>query len=274
MSRRILRTTWTIFCNLVQEVKADYLPDLAASVTFYIVFALPAGTLAFVSLLGFSEGFLGEDLANDARQYALDYIETSLGNSPALIETVNALFDQQRLGLVTIGLAVALWALSRAFAGVIRALNLVYDLEEPRAWAKQRLVALVTSIALLLGLGAAVYAISQGLPALALFPVVIVAFATLYHSAPNHMTPWSSDLPGALLTAVGWAIVLRGFGLYINLSSDGNSVLTTIASGLAFLTLLYLLMVIVLVGGEFNAVLLKFRNGAAERIEVSSADKA
>ncbi|MFV1991379.1 MAG: YihY/virulence factor BrkB family protein, partial [Acidimicrobiales bacterium] len=239
-------------------------PDLAASVTFYIVFALPAGTLAFVSLLGFSESLLGEDLAGDARQYALDFVETSLGNSPALIETVNALFDQQRLGLVTVGLAVALWALSRAFAGIIRALNLVYDLEVPRVWGKQRLVALATSVALLLGLGTAMFAVSQGVPTIALFPVVVVAFATLYHSAPNHVTPWRSDVPGALLTSAGWALVLRGFGLYIDLSSEGNSVLTTIASGLAFLTLIYLLMVILLVGGEFNAVLLEYYKRTAE----------
>jgi len=269
MIRRALGTTWEVVRSLVQETKADYLPDLAAGVTFYIVFALPAGILAFVSMLGFSEQFLGESLANDARQIALDYIETSLGNSPALIDTVNALFDQQRLGLVTVGLAVALWALSRAFAGVIRSLNLVYDLEEPRAWAKQRLVALLSSVALLVGLGVALYALTRGLPAPVLLPVVIVAIATLFHSAPNHVTPWTSDVPGALLTTAGWSIVLRGFGLYIDLSSNGNGVLTTVASGLAFLTLLYLLVIILLVGGELNDVLLK-RKTAAQKLPMSN----
>ena len=94
--------------------------------------------------------------------------------------------------------------------------------------------------------------------------MLIVWAATVFHLAPNHHTPWRFDVPGAVFTAVGWLLLSVGYGTYIQLAGTGNSAVGVVGGLLLGLTWMWLAVVVLLIGGEINA-LLAHRAGVARR---------
>lgn len=270
--------------DVLDEYRDDDVGDLAASITFWTLLSIPAAVLALVSALGSLESFVGANLAADAEREVLEFIErTFTDESSTLSNAVSELFSTSSSGLFTIALVVAFYTLSRGFAGVIRALDRAYEVDDGRSWLHLRLVSLglgIGSIVTIAG-AAAVLAVLPLLPGSGVLrwlaaPLVVVLLvlwaATVYHVGPHHRTPWRFDLPGAILTALGWVAATQGFTWYVRLADQGNQVQTTIGAVLLALTLLYALSVILLLGAEVNDVIAR-RAGVVEAPATPVADR-
>ena len=179
--------------------------------------------------------------------------------------------------------AVALFTLSRAFAGLIRALDIAYEVDDGRPWWFVRIVAIGLGIGtiLVVATGATLLAILPSLPfnsalRLLVAPGVIVVLvmwaATIFHVGPNHYTPWRYDLPGAVVTTFGWVVASQGFAVYVRPSGQGNTVQTSVGALLLALSLMYVLSIVLLVGAEVNDVLA--RRAGVVRQPPSVADRA
>ncbi len=256
---------WDSITPFRRELSRDRISDLAASVTFFTLLTLPAVILALVASLGSLAPLVGDDLATNARQATLDWAQETFGEDAGPITTaVSELFDQSRVGVATIGFAVALIALSRGFGGLIRALDVAYGVDEARRWWRLRLTALGLGLGTV-GIAAAALWLRYGLwPDLPdrwavqwlrhplLFGVLIAWAATLYHVAPNHRTPWRVDLPGAALTAIGWLVLVAGFAGFTSVASGANGFLGLAGAALAVFTLAYLMSLVLLLGAKVN----------------------
>jgi membrane protein len=64
-----------------------------------------------------------------------------------------------------------------------------------------------------------------------------------------------------VLTAVLWLVVSLGLNIYLQVAADANPVLGVLGGGLILLIWLYLLSVSLLLGGELNPVLQRYRAG-------------
>lgn len=248
--------------RIVREISDDGLFDAAASVAFWLLLSLPAALLA-----GFSSvSLLGDDLTDELRDAVLDYIDqlfTSEGDEIA--DSVNSLFDRSRPGVLSVSIATAVFTLSRGFAGLIRALDTVYDIEESRNFAHTRLLAIGLALGTLATVAAstALWSLGDGvgiplpLRLFAALAVLVVWSATIFHLAPNHHTPWRFDLPGAAFSALGWLLLSLGFGWYVRLlgSGGGNDVLGATGALLLGLTWLWAACTVLLVGGEINEIM-------------------
>jgi membrane protein len=77
----------------------------------------------------------------------------------------------------------------------------------------------------------------------------------VFHIGPNHRTPWRFDLPGAIVTALGWAVSTQLFALYVRFAGGRNEVQSTVGAVLLFLSLMYVLGTVIIVGAELNDVI-------------------
>ena len=94
------------------------------------------------------DSFVGADLAARAQDNVLDFLRSILtSEADSTLEAASELFTESRPGLLTFSLLASFWALSRGFAALVRALDVVYDLDEHRKWLHIR----GTAIALTLG---------------------------------------------------------------------------------------------------------------------------
>ena len=275
--------------ELQREVVEDRLTGLAAEVAFFGVLSIFPGLLMVVAAIGSVDAFVGSDLALQSKRQIVDFLRLILTDEArAAIQAVEDLFEEGSDGLLTVASLLALVGLSRAFAVLATALNLAYDADERRPWVKRRLLGVALSIGtvaitvfmlVMIVVGPLMGSGSQLARALgfeeffnsvwmvlrwpAAFLALVAWATTLFHFVPCRPRPrWREDLPGAVLTAVLWLVVSLGLNIYLQVAADANPVFSVLGGGLILLIWLYLLSLGLLLGGELNPVLQRYRKAA------------
>jgi membrane protein len=272
--------------ELRREIVEDRVTGLAAEVAFFGVLSVFPALLMVVAAIGSVDAFVDSDLALQSKRQVVDFLRLILTDeaSPA-INAVEELFENGSDGLLTVATLAALAGLSRAFSVLATALNLAYDADERRSWFKRRglglglavgsvlttvLMLVLIVVGPLIGKGSEVAA-NFGLDNLisdtwgiVRWPVAfaaLVAWATtLFHLVPCRPRPrWRDDLPGAVLAAVLWLLVSAGLNIYLRVAAGANPVYGVLGGGLILLIWIYLLSLSLLLGGELNPVLARFR---------------
>jgi membrane protein len=261
--------------ELVRRTIADAIDDgvtgLAAQLAFYFFLALFPALLVLVSLLA----YLPIEPAVGVLLTRLEDVLPSDGVSLVRNE-VDRVLQGDRGGLITLGVAGALWSSSSAMVAVISTLNRAFDIEDWRPWWKTRLLAIGLTLALsifvlaaftlvvggeqvaaavadLAGLGGAFEAAWRLLQWPIAFALVVFAIDLIYHFAPNADTRWAWITPGSLAATVLWAIVSIGFKFYVRSVSDFSLVYGAIGGVIVTLLWLYLSALAILAGAELNA---------------------
>lgn len=260
-----LRAAWTFVFNVAKRWYYGGIGDLAAGVTFWILLSLPAVILAMVSALGVLDSFVGRSLSTEIEEDVTGFVERVFtSETPGIARAVDQLFAQQEVGLLTVSVALTLWTISRGFAGMIRALDGVYEVDESRPWYITRVVALV------LGLGSLLISVPIVLLELLVwsrFPdgpiesilrtvvavLILVSWASMiFHYGPSIRTQWRWDLPGSIVAASFWWVLTVGYQSYIDIASGRNDVLTVIGASLLALTWVWLAAQVLLIGAAVN----------------------
>lgn len=255
----------------IADTLADDCPGLAAQLAFYFFLAVFPALLFIVSLLAYVP--LGATLGG-----AVEQLQAVLPQE--IVIFIRRQIDQAAAGshggLLTVGIAGAVWSSSSAVTAIITALNRAYDIEEWRPWWKRRLIAIALTVALALfvvlafafvvggrdlsewvasQLGtserfAQIWAIAQWPIALAL---VVIAVDLVYYFAPNADNQWVWVTPGALLATTLWLITSAGFKLYVQNIGSYTAVHGAIGTVIVLMLWFYLSGFALLVGAELNA---------------------
>ncbi len=270
-----------------KEAAEDRLTGLAAEVAFFAVLGIFPGLLALAAALGFVEALLGGAVATRAQETVIQFLSTFLTERASdTIHAVRSLFDEQDLALLSTASAGALWAMWRATRAVMRALAVVYDVDEERSPVRVGVLALALAVATLVvavvvlamfvlgpvfggarslagavGLGEVFAALWTWARVPFVFGMLLLWAAMMFHLAPHRRSSFRTDLPGALVTGVLSLLFSAGLGLYLRIAGGVNQVLGVIGGVLTVLLWLYLLSLALLIGAELNSVL----SGAAAR---------
>lgn len=259
-NRRRRASVWAVTKRMWHEIHDDGLFDAAAGVAFWLILSIPAALLAALS----SVSLLGDDLTADLQSTINEFVErTFTTESDTIRDAISGLFDQRRAGVLSVSVAVAVFTLSRGFAGLIRALDLAYDIEDTRQFIRLRATAIALALGTLVTIAASTslwaatreWGIPDPVRVVMALTILIVWSATLFHVGPHHRTPWRYDLPGALLSAIGWLIVSTGFGFYVRVAATGNEIVGAAGAALLALTWLWLACLVFLIGAELNQIL-------------------
>jgi membrane protein len=282
MDRLVALWEWTYVAarELLDEWSKDRVGGLAAEIAFFSLLGFFPAVVALAAALGSADALIGESTAADIETWLVDRMVDVFGGDNSLEETVRELFEGGNGGALTVGALIAVYAASRGFTAVVRALDVAYDHDHLRGWLSTRLVGLgltlvtvlVAAVVLtmivvgpLLGEGnelASDLGISSVFGTLwdwlrwpLVFLVLVVWAATVYHVAPNHTSPWRSELPGALVAAVWWSVVSLGFSSYLAVASSGaNAIFGLLGGAISLLFWLYLMSMGLLLGAEINSL--------------------
>lgn len=89
---------------------------------------------------------------------------------------------------------------------------------------------------------------------------MIFTFAALYHFIPSRKLGWKEVMPGASFCTLGWLVVSIGFSYYVNNFNNYSRVYGSIGTVIVLILWLYFTSMIILIGGELNAVLVEKNN--------------
>ena len=271
--------------RFAEELRLDWsrarVGGLSAEIAFFALLGLFPAVVVFAAALGSLDVVMGEDAAADTEQWLLNQVHEIFGSDNTLRSTIAELFERSNAGLITVGIVLTMYASSRGFVAVVRALDVAYGHEQRRSWLSTRVLGLgLTASTILvaamvaamvvvgpllgggeevaerLGAGSAFTTAWGWLRWPVVFAVVVLWATSVYHIASRRRAPWRRELPGAVVGTVWWLVVSAGFRSYLELASSGvNAVFGLLGGALTLLLWLYLLAMGLLAGAGLNMVL-------------------
>ncbi len=266
LARRI-RDSVPRWLSIVGYAARDFVIDgglhLSAAIAFYAILSLFPLALAGVSMAAW---FIDP-------QWAIEQASGLLGGMTPHADTIRDIIEKaiaSRSQANLISIVVLLWAGSRVFAVLIRALNIAFDVDNTYGFFRRLLVELgmLLSVGLLFvgalvvdllapalgnllgeiphGKAAGLTFIGWTLPAL----LLAVSFFCLYKFVPRHRCNWQSAALGA---AVATALTLAArplFLTYVGQLASYSHIYGWLAIGIVLLVWAEIVAIITLFGGE------------------------
>jgi membrane protein len=196
----------------------------------------------------------------------------------ALVDgVIRGVLAQPRGGLVSIGVALALWSASAGFLGVMECLNVAYGVIDRRAWWRTRLEALGLTIALsffvilsfvltlfagpLANFVAGYLGPAGGVATIIINWTLSLSLMTLVTATIYYVAPDVDDLefewlsPGVMVFVAGFGVASAGFSMWVARFASYDKTYGSLGAPIILLFWLYLLATFLLLGGELNALL-------------------
>lgn len=255
----------------------DEIPALGAQMAYYLVLAFFPFLIFLMTLLGYSP--------ISSEEVLRILIKILPQNAYSLIaNNVEGVLDSRKSGLLSMGFVATFWAASNGMGAVIRGLNKAYDVEEVRPFWKVKGESLVFTIALALiillsfvllifgrmigvyltqWLGLTDYFLSiwNQLRIIMMLAFMVLIFSALYFYGPNYTLRWIDVIVGSIFSTFGWLTTSLGFAYYVNNFANFSRVYGGIGGIIVLLVWLFISSMIILVGGEINAVFCFEREG-------------
>lgn len=95
--------------------------------------------------------------------------------------------------------------------------------------------------------------------------MLILGMAAIYYFAPNVKQGWSSILPGTIFAVTAFIVVSYLFSLYLRYAPSYYAVYGSLGAIIILNIWLYLMGLIIYIGGEINSEIRKFSGIPAEQ---------
>lgn len=255
----------------VKETNDDNGLGLAAQLAYYFFLALFPALLFLIAVASiFSTGAFIDRAVDLLGGFA------PAGVVEIIREQLVSLSQDDSGSILTFGVAAALWSSSAAMVGLIDALNRAYDVEEARAWWKQRLLAIgltfgvatfmLAATALVLsgpemadwaashfGMGSAFAWTWKVLQWPLVFALITTGFGLIYYFAPDVEQDFIWLTPGSVLATVLWLVGSLAFRYYVVNFGSYNATYGAIGGVMVLMLWLYITGLVIIVGAELNS---------------------
>ena len=264
--------------QLLFHYRQDDLAAMSAQISYYLILAFFPFLFFLINLISFTP------LPNRlliANFNALLPRDTALLVKTMLEETVQAKSET----LLVLGMIGSLWAASRGMSAIIRGLNHSYGVKESRNFLKLNLIALLSTIGLMLMIVFSFFLIVLGrvigstvfgyLGAKSLFysiwgvlrygitfALLLLTFYLIYRYLPNRKMNGGHILAGAVFATFGWVGASLLFSFYVNNFGSYATIYGSLGGLFALIIWLYLSTLIFLLGGVINAISSDFKKEA------------
>lgn len=268
-----LRRLGSFLRQVARKTVDDELVDIAGNLAYSSILALfpfllfLTTILAFLPIRGLTERLLAESRG-----------VLPTGVVPLVEDTVRGVVFDQNGWLLLLSIAAAIWTASGGVASLAAGLNHCWEVRETRSWVAVRARSIVITIGatILLVVMAAALIVGPSLVERATaflrldgvvavvwgwlrWPAAAVAMsillAVLYWACPNVKQPFRVFTVGSLFAVPAWIGVSLLFNLYVTHLGSFNRTYGALGTAVVLLIWTYLSGLIVLIGGEMNAVL-------------------
>jgi membrane protein len=264
--------TWgEILKRTMRESVADNIMGMSAQLAYYFFFSLFPALLLLIAIASY---FPVQTLVDDV-------FKAMSGFAPPealriITDQIQKIREAKPAGLLTFGVATAVWSSSSAMTAIIGTLNSAYDIEEGRPWWKVQLTAILLTIGVALfilisfalvivgptlaervadwvRLGAAFEWTWKILQWPVVFALACTGIAMIYYFAPDAEQDWVWLTPGSILSTTLWLLVSLAFKYYVVNISSYAATYGALGGVMVLMLWFYLSGVAILFGAEMNA---------------------
>lgn len=197
-----------------------------------------------------------------------------------LEDIVRNVFENGSSVMTSFSALAVIWSASKGVYYIVGGLNSVFELKETRGVVKVRalsifytlaFIVILVAVLLLMVFGAFIAElVATQFPRLTSLMNIISStrfviglllltffFALVFKVLPNRNTTFSSQLPGAVISAVGWVMFSFAFSFYVNNFSNYANIYGSLAAIVVYMLWLYICMFILFCGAELNLLVEK-----------------
>lgn len=257
--------------DIIFRIKDDDVSALASQLAYSLLLSFFPFLIFLLTLVGFSP--------ISTQQAILSLNKIFPKEVYTLIDKiVTEVFAHKSSGLLSFGIIVMTVVSSNGFGAVMKGLNKAYDEDERRSFIRRQLVSLICTfgialilifsilllvfgetngrmISMQLNLGIKFSIIWNGFRYIVMLVVMSYIFALVYRFTPSRRLTLTEVYPGAIFTTIGWVIASQIFSFYIENFGNYSRVYGSIGAVIIMLTWLFIISIILLIGGEINAAI-------------------
>lgn len=254
----------------------DEIAALSAQVTYYLILAFFPFLIFFVTLASYT---------NIASIESLSLLAAVLPDTVyvLIMDVIRNVMETRSRALLSFGMLATLWSASTGALAFMHGINKAYKLKETRPFWKVRLISIFFIIAFviiiifslilvifgehitrylftLVGIHSSYKGLWDTIRFLFILMATLMVFILFYFYTPNCRVYYRDIFPGAILSTLGWLVLSVGFAFYVNNFGNFSKTYGSIGAIIILLLWLYWSSMIVLTGGELNAVLLEVKH--------------
>lgn len=264
---------YTVAKFFFQEIAKETLVNKASSLAYNFMLAIFPGIIFLFTLIPYIPKNIG------FQKQLMDLMALVLPNNAFLAfeNTLNEIINIQNGSLLSLGFLLSLFFATNGVHTLMKAFNKSSLIVETRPWLRQRFIALILTIIMVLSVIICIAAMAIGevllnyinkelhlkgnityyaiqLTRWALLAILyFINISILYRYGPAHAKKWKLFSAGAWLATVLAFLTIWGFSFYINHFSSYNKVYGSIGTLIVVMIWLYLNSLILLIGFELNA---------------------
>lgn len=185
--------------------------------------------------------------------------------------------------VLPVSMLASLWTASKSVNALERALNTAYEVEQPRKYWRGRILGmLITVLFMIIVIGALtlpsmgrnfilfleehlkmssymVFFLYYGRWML-LVLIFVFVLGIMHTVLPNKRMRPLEVAPGIALTFIGWIGLSLGFSVFLEYFTNISFIYGSLGAVITLMIWLYFVGILVMLGGELNAIILKWRN--------------
>lgn len=264
--------------ELLQRFTSDEVPGLSAQLSYFFLLSFFPFLIFLITLIGYLP-ISQVEVLGIIKQFAPD-------ESMQIIDTtLHQILNKKNGGLLSFGIIATLWSASNGINAIVRAFNKAYDVEETRSFIVARGMAILLTVAMVFVIVVAlllpVFGREIGLFIFSNFGfseqfltiwntlrwlvsgmILFIVFTALYFVAPNKRLHIKDGLPGAFAATIGWIVASLAFSYYVGNFANYSATYGSIGGVIVLMIWLYLSGMIIILGGELNALLYKIKHAS------------
>lgn len=257
----------------LNKIYSDNVGAYAAQSSFFIIVSIFPFIMLLLTLIQYTpitKDFLLKLIA--------DFTPSQIRN--LLFQIIDEIYSTQSIALISATAIAALWASGKGVLAIMQGLNSVFGITEHRNYIVRRfiaslytlifLIAMVFSLVLLVFGNQLLLFVNSTVPFiggliesligrkfLIALCFLTLFFMVVYKFIPNRKTSFVKELPGALLSALGWQLFSYFYSLYVDYSKGFSTMYGSLGTLIFAMLWMYFCMYIMFFGAEFNTFLEK-----------------
>lgn len=262
--------------ELITRFRKVDVMGLAAQLAFFFLLSLFPLLIFIFTLLPY--------LNLDQAQILLYIHEYAPGSVAQLLEdTLGEVLNNRNGKLLSFGIIATIWSASKGMNALTQALNRSYFQEESRSFFIARGMSIIFTVmligVLIVALALPVFGQQIGSLLLSyidmeshflqlwekfrwLVSVVLIytVFSLIYWLVPDLKIFYKSVILGSIIATIGWIITSLGFSFYVGNYANYSNTYGSIGGIIVLMLWLYLSAIILMIGGQVNAVMRDRKN--------------
>lgn len=262
----------TLKNEFIHRYNAHQITAYGAQMSYFFILSLFPFLIFLVSLTSF--------LSVDAQWMSQNFKVIFPAGTGDIVAGYIKKLSQTDSRVVSLSILASLWSASKAISALMRAMNAVYEVKEPRSFVKAKILGILYTFLFALAIILALVLPSMSrdffywiqryvfIPDIfvdtftALRWLGVIVFLTLVIGSthlvmPNRHISFKQALPGTVFSVLGWWALSYGFSYFVENFSRFTIVYGSLTAVIVLMIWVHLAGIVLMLGGEVNHYLMK-----------------